>query len=91
ERLQDVEISQRRCIDLGDVSEEEPKATIVSEVTVLEDRPKEILLKAIIGASSKPKVEIPMYEGTLKLEDLIDWIYVMDKYFEYIEVTDNKK
>jgi hypothetical protein len=40
--------------------------------------------------SSKPQLEFPMYEGSLKVEELIDWIVSMDKYFEYGEVGDNK-
>lgn len=32
-----------------------------------------------------------MYEGNLNLEKLIDWISVMDKYFDYENVDEDKK
>jgi hypothetical protein len=40
--------------------------------------------------SSKPQLEVLLYEGSLDVEELIDWIASMDKYFEYEEITDNK-
>jgi len=36
-------------------------------------------------------MEIPMYEGSLNTEELIDWINSLDKYFDYEEETDDKK
>ena len=39
----------------------------------------------------KPKVEIPVYEGSLNTEELMDWISSLDKYFDYEEVNDKKK
>ena len=39
----------------------------------------------------KPKVEIPMYRGSLNVEDLIDRICSLDKYFDYEEVDDKRK
>ena len=32
-----------------------------------------------------------MYVGSINVEELIDWIATMDKYFEYEEVEDKKK
>eukprot|EP00253_Pinus_taeda_P031683 PITA_31683 len=42
-------------------------------------------------ASGRPKVEIPLYEGNLNVEELIDWSSALDKYFDYEEVEDKKK
>jgi hypothetical protein len=32
-----------------------------------------------------------MYEGNLDVEELLDWIREMDKYFDYEEFDDGKK
>jgi hypothetical protein len=29
------------------------------------------------------KIEVPMYEGNLEVEELLDWVCVMEKYFDY--------
>eukprot|EP00253_Pinus_taeda_P019816 PITA_19816 len=39
----------------------------------------------------KPKVEIPVYEWSINVEELMDWISSLDKYFDYEEVDDKKK
>jgi hypothetical protein len=33
--------------------------------------------------SSRPKVEVPMYDGSINVDDLMDWINTMDKYFDF--------
>lgn len=38
----------------------------------------------------KTKVEIPMYEGSLNAEEVMDWIRSLDKYFDYEEVDEKK-
>jgi hypothetical protein len=50
-----------------------------------------MLIKEIMKVSSKPQLEVHVYEGSLNVEELIDQIATMDKYFEYEEVEDNKK
>jgi len=49
------------------------------------------LLKAIVGASSKFRVEIVAYNGSLNPEELIDWKNAMDKHFDYNETSEDKK
>jgi hypothetical protein len=49
------------------------------------------LLKAVIGASSKPRVEIAAYNGGLNPEELVDWINSMDKHFDFSKVLEDKK
>ena len=39
----------------------------------------------------KPEVEIHAYEGSLKAEELMDWISSLEKYFYYEEIDDKKK
>ena len=46
---------------------------------------------SILGATSRPKPELPTYEGSLTVEHLIDWISELENYFEYDEIEENKK
>jgi hypothetical protein len=36
-------------------------------------------------------MEIPMYERNLDVEELLDWIRDLDKYFDYEDVKEDKK
>ena len=49
------------------------------------------LLKAVIGASSKPRIEIDAYDGGLNPEELVDWINSMDKHFDFAKIHEDKK
>jgi hypothetical protein len=40
---------------------------------------------------AREKIDIPMYEGNLDVEELLDWIRSMDKYFDYEDVDEEKK
>jgi hypothetical protein len=40
---------------------------------------------------ARAKMDIPVYEGNLDLEDLLDWIRALDTYFDYEEVKEDKK
>ena len=42
-------------------------------------------------ASSRPRVEVPMYEGNLNVEELMDQINAINKYFDFEEIEDKKK
>ena len=42
-------------------------------------------------SSSRPRVEVPMYEGNLNVEELMDWINSLNKYFDFEENEDKKK
>ena len=44
-----------------------------------------------MGASLKSKVDVPTYSGGLNIEELADWINVMEKYFDYEETLEDKK
>ena len=41
--------------------------------------------------SGRPNTEIPLYDGNLIVEELMDWIISLDKYFDYEEEVDDKK
>jgi predicted DsbA family dithiol-disulfide isomerase len=90
-RLEAMEVSQRRGVDLGDVSEEEEVAEVEEGAEPEEEGVEEKLIRAIMGVSSRPRMEVPLYEGNLNVDELMDWISTLDKYFEYENVPDEKK
>jgi hypothetical protein len=58
---------------------------------VAEDDVEERLLRAVVKLGARVKIDIPMYEGNLDTEELLDWIREMDKYFDYEDVEEEKK
>jgi hypothetical protein len=36
-------------------------------------------------------MDIPIYEGNLDVEEILDWIRALDKYFDYEDVEEDKK
>jgi hypothetical protein len=40
---------------------------------------------------ARVKMDIPVYEGNLDVEELLDWIRALDTYFEYEYVEEDKK
>jgi DNA-binding transcriptional regulator WhiA len=85
-----METTQRRAPDVGDISEEENEEVEVEEV-VAEDAAEERLLKEVVKLGAREKIDVPMYEGNLDTEELLDWIRAMDKYFDYEDVKEEKK
>ena len=49
------------------------------------------VFKSTLFSSLKMKDQILTYDGNLELEELIDWIIVLNKYFDYEEVSANKQ
>lgn len=86
-RLEAIEGGRRRDLELGDDSEDEAAtATDGSE----EEAPELRLLRSVLLASSKPKPEIPNYDGSLSTDVLLDWVSELDKYFESEEIIEDK-
>jgi hypothetical protein len=45
----------------------------------------------IVKLGAREKIEIPMYEGNLNAEELLDWIRSIEKYSDYESVNEEKK
>jgi hypothetical protein len=75
-RLEDMETTQRRTASAGDLSD---------------SAANERLIKAISRMGAKAKMDIPVYEGNLDAEELLDWIRALDTYFDYEDVEEDKK
>jgi hypothetical protein len=93
ERLEDMEATQRRGADAGELSdfEVEEEAGHDEGETSAEDASTERLIRAISRMSSKTKMDIPAYEGSLDAEELLDWIRALDTYFDYEDIEEDKK
>jgi hypothetical protein len=89
-RLDAMETAQRRAPDVGDVSESENEDVEAEEVAG-EQAAEERLLRVVVKLGTRAKIEVPMYEGNLNVEELLDWVSALDKYFDYEEIDDEKK
>jgi hypothetical protein len=92
-RLEDMETAQRRGADAGEFSdpEIEEEAGHDQEEVTAEDASTEKLIKSISRMSSKTKMDIPIFEGSLNAEELLDWIRALDTYFDYEDIEEDKK
>jgi hypothetical protein len=92
-RLVDVAIKQRCKTDIGDVSESESEYDVVHEEEEIsvEDVANERLITVVARISARAKMDIPVYEGNLDVEELLDWIRALDTYFDYEDVEEDKK
>ena len=92
--MEAMEETQRRAPDTGDVGDAERKYTVgknVIEEDAREDVVEECLLRAVSRLGGRAKIEVPMYEGNLDVEELLEWISSMDKHFDYEDVDEEKK
>jgi adenine-specific DNA methylase len=85
--LDAMETTQRREPNVGDFSESENEDVEAEEV-VGEQAAKERLLRVFVKLGTIEKIEVPMYEGSLDVEELFDWISALDKYFYYEDIDD---
>jgi hypothetical protein len=92
ERLEEMETTQRRGVGAGEFSDSkvEEEAGHEEEVTT-KDASTEWLIRAIARMSSKTKMDIPVYEGNLDAEELLDWIRALETYFDYEDIEEDKK
>jgi hypothetical protein len=91
--MEDMEIRERRKDDAGDISESEDEddAGHEEEEIPVEDAASERLLKVVARMSTRVKMDIPVYEGNLDGEELLDWIRALDTYFDYEDIEEDKK
>jgi hypothetical protein len=91
-RMEAMETMQKRETDVGDVSEskyigsDEEKEGAPGGETI-----EEQIVIMVIKFGSRPKMEVPMYEGNLNVDELLEWIHSMDKYFDCEEVEEDEK
>jgi hypothetical protein len=83
----------KRCTaSAGDLSDSDSEVEAEREEEVAaEDAVNERLIKAIARMGAKAKMDIPVYEGNLDAEELLDWIRALDTYFNYEDVEEDKK
>jgi hypothetical protein len=92
DRLEDMETTQRRTVSAGDLSDSESEIEAEHEEEVAaEDATNERLIRAIARMGAKEKMDIPVYEGNLDVEDILDWIRALHTYFDYEDVEEDKK
>ena len=89
-QLEAMEVERQWDPEGGDVSESEEELEEEGSAPI-EESAEIKLLRAVLGSSSRPKPEISIYDGSLKDENLLDWISEMDKYFEYEEIDEDKR
>jgi hypothetical protein len=75
--------------DTRDISEAESEEIEVEE-NVVEDAAQDLLLKVVSRIGARARVEVPMYEGNLEVEELLDWVRAMEKYFDYEDIEEDK-
>jgi glycyl-tRNA synthetase beta subunit len=88
-RLDVMETTQKRVPEVGDISDEENEEIEVKEAAT-EDDVEKSLLRAVVKLGARVKIDIPMYELNLYIEELLDWIRGMDKYFDNEDVEEEK-
>jgi DNA primase len=87
-RLDTMEKKQRREPDAGDISEAEREEVEVEE-NVVEDVAQDLLRKVVSKIGARERIEVPMYEGNLEVEEFLDWVRSMDKYIDYKDVKED--
>jgi hypothetical protein len=74
DRLEDMETTQRRTTDAGDLSDSESENEVEheGEEVKAEDAANERLIRVVARMGAKAKMDIPVYEGNLYVEELLD-------------------
>ena len=62
-----------------DTSDEEESSEFKQEEVVEEVK----VMKMLMRASNRPRVEVPMYEGNINVEELMDWINALNEHFDF--------
>jgi hypothetical protein len=61
------------------------------EEVAVKDVVDERLFRVVARIGAREKMDIPMYEGSLDVEEILDWIRALDKYFDYEDVEEDRK
>jgi len=85
-RLEEVEMG--RDVDAKDVSEPKAEATEEAPPDVT---PEMSFFRLVLRSTSKPRLEVSIYIGSLSHEEFIYWINNMEKFFDYEERDEGKK
>ena len=88
-RLDAMEKMQRRAPDAEDIIEGESKE-IEAEENVAEDATQDRLLKVVSRIGARERIEVPMYEGNLEVEEFLYWVSDMDKHFDCQDIEESK-
>jgi hypothetical protein len=87
-----METTQRCTVNVGDLSDSESEIEAKHEEEVAaEDTSNKRLIRAIARMGARANMDIPVYEGNLDAEELLDWIRALDTYFDYEDVEEDKK
>jgi hypothetical protein len=87
-----MKTTQRCTVSAGDLSDlESENEAEHEEEFAAEDASNERLIRAIARMGARAKMDIPVYEGNLDAEELLDWIRALDTYFDYEDVEEDKK
>ena len=86
-RMETLDISQRRAPNEGDVKAIEETS---EEEEAVEDEAVKFF-KILAKVSGKLRIEIPSQDGNLNVDELMDQISSMDKFFDLGEIEDKKK
>jgi hypothetical protein len=73
-RLDAMETAQRRTINVGDISKAESENEVGNEGEEVssEDVADERLFRVVARIGAREKMDIPVYEGNLDVEELLD-------------------
>jgi hypothetical protein len=73
-RIDAMDTTQRHTVDVGDISEDESEneAGNEGEEVAVENAVDECLFRVVARIGVREKMEIPMYEGNLDVEELLD-------------------
>ena len=83
-------LTSDRNIDDGDVSE--PEIEAAEEEEAVQVTPEMRFFQSVLKSTARPRNQlVPVYQGGLNPEELIDWINSMEKFFDYEETEDEKK
>jgi hypothetical protein len=92
-RIENMETTQRRTVGVGDLSDSESENEVEheEEEILAEDATNERLIRVVARMGARAKMDIPVYEGNLNAEEILDWIRALDTYFVYEDVEEDKK